>query len=117
MEKHLTFIGIINIAFGIILFTLGLVAFAVVAGAGLFSHDPQAILITSIVASALGIFFTVMAVPGIIGGIGLMKHKHWARILMLIISVIDLIHIPIGTFIGVYTIWVLMQDETIALMR
>jgi hypothetical protein len=26
---------------------------------------------------------------------------------------LNLIHIPLGTILGVYTFWVLMQDETI----
>jgi len=30
----------------------------------------------------------------------------------MIIAVLDLFLIPIGTLIGVYTLWVLMNDET-----
>ncbi len=49
---------------------------------------------------------------GIIGGIGLFAKQHWARILVLILSAIDLINFPIGTAVGIYTIWVLVQAET-----
>ena len=116
MDKHLTIIGIVNITFGIVLFVLGIIIFTAVTGGGLLSGDSEAIFITSIVGSAIGIFFTLLSIPGIIGGIGLLQHKRWARILMLIKSILDLLNIPIGTVIGVYTIWVLMQDETIALL-
>ena len=117
MEKHLTIIAVINLVFGIILLLLGLVLFLVVMGGGLISQGSAAIFITGIVGSVIAIFFTVISIPGIIGGLGLLKHKEWARILMLIIGILDLIAIPIGTIIGIYTIWVLMNDETIALFQ
>ena len=58
--------------------------------------------------------FIVVAVsiPGIIGGIGLLNHYPWARILVLILGILKLINIPIGTALGIYTIWVLLNDET-----
>lgn len=117
MEKHLTLIAIINIVFGIILFLVGMGLFIAVAGGGLISHDSGAIFITGIVGMSLAVFFTVLAIPGIIGGVGILKHKDWARILMLIIAILSLMAIPIGTIIGIYTIWVLMKDETIALFH
>ena len=115
MEKHLTVVALINITFGVVFFFIGLALFLAVAGGGVISGDPQAMLITGAVGSGLGIFFTVLAVPGIIGGIGLLKRKGWARILMLMIAVLDLFNIPIGTLIGAYTIWVLLNDQTIRL--
>jgi len=36
---------------------------------------------------------------------------------VLIISVLDLLNIPIGTAIAVYTIWVLVQDDTAKLLE
>jgi hypothetical protein len=53
-----------------------------------------------------------LSIPGVIGGIGLLKRKPWARILVLILAVFDLLNVPIGTAVGVYTIWVLIQEET-----
>jgi hypothetical protein len=42
----------------------------------------------------------------------LLKYKSWARYLVLVLAILDLLNIPIGTAIGVYSIWVLAQDET-----
>ena len=50
-----------------------------------------------------------------IGGIYLLKHRPWARILVLVLGFINLIEIPIGTALGIYTLWVLFKDETIKL--
>jgi hypothetical protein len=46
-----------------------------------------------------------------------MKKKEWGRITMLVISFFNLIHIPLGTVLGVYSIWVLLNDETIRLFN
>jgi phage shock protein PspC (stress-responsive transcriptional regulator) len=55
----------------------------------------------------------VLSIPGIIAGIGLFKRKEWARILTLIISVLDLVNFPFGTAVGVYSIWALVQPEVV----
>jgi len=68
--------------------------------------------ITSVVATAIAVFFITLSVPEIVGGIGLLKHRGWARILVLILAVLDLFLIPIGTIVGIYTMWVLLNDET-----
>ena len=68
--------------------------------------------ITSIVGITLCGFFLLLSIPELIGGIGLLKRRGWARILVLIIGILDLINIPIGTAIGIYTIWVLLNEKT-----
>ncbi|MFZ5519107.1 MAG: hypothetical protein ACOY90_20915 [Candidatus Zhuqueibacterota bacterium] len=57
-------------------------------------------------------FLVLTAIPGIIGGIGLLKRKSWARILILIVAAIDLLDFPLGTALSVYSFWVLLQDES-----
>ena len=112
MEKHVTLVAIINIVFGTIGILVGLFLFVVLILGGLISGDSEAAAITSIVGTTLCGFFLLLSIPGLIGGIGLLKHKGWARILVLIIGILDLINIPIGTAIGVYTIWVLLNEKT-----
>jgi len=55
----------------------------------------------------------LLSIPGLIAGIGLFKRKEWARILTLIISIISLLNFPIGTAVGVYSIWALVHPEVI----
>ena len=116
MEKHITLVGAINIGFGLLGLLVATVIFTVLVGAGILSEDPEAMAITSTIGTVIAFFITVRALPEIIGGIGLLKRKNWARIVVLVISCMDLIEIPIGTAIGAYSIWVLLSDETIKLM-
>ena len=112
MEKHITLVAVLNIGFGVMGLLFACMAFLVIVGAGIISGDQDAMIITMMVASAIAIFFIIISLPELIGGIGLLKRRGWARILVMIIAVLDLFIIPIGTLIGVYTLWVLLNDET-----
>jgi hypothetical protein len=112
MEQHVTVVGALRIALAILTLLAAAVVFMAVVGGGLISGDPEAIRITAIVGTSISAFLVLVSVPGIVGGIGLLKRWTWARILVLVLAVLDLFIIPIGTLFGIYTIWVLMQDET-----
>lgn len=117
MDKHVTFVAVINIAFGFLGIFIGLVLFIVLIGAGIISHDPQAMTVTTIVGVAIACFLILISIPEIIGGFGLLKRRPWARVLVLIIAVLDLMLIPIGTLIGIYELWVLLQEDTAKLFQ
>ena len=59
---------------------------------------------------AVGIII-LFSIPSIIGGIGLLNHKKWALTLLLILGCFKLFSFPIGTAIGIYTIWVYSQNH------
>ena len=126
MAQHVTVVGVLRIGFGalgilgaIILLLIAVIVFASTVGPGVISGDEEALRILTAIGSGVGLllcgialFVALLSVPGIIGGIGLLRLRPWARYLVLILAVFDLFNIPIGTAAGVYTIWVLMQDET-----
>ncbi len=62
--------------------------------------------------SALGTVVLALSIAGIIAGWGLMSHAPWARMLAIVIGCINLIHIPFGTAMGAYTLWVLTPTES-----
>ena len=117
MEKHVTLVAVLNIAFGFLGIFLGIFVFIVLVGAGIISQDPEALTITSIVGIAVGFFLILTSIPEVIGGFGLLKRRPWARVLVLIIAVLDLFMIPIGTIIGIYELWVLLNEDTAKLFK
>jgi hypothetical protein len=53
------------------------------------------------------------AAVGFFSGWGLLQHEPWARVLSLVLGFIVLItNIPIGTALGVYTLWVLLPAQS-----
>jgi Ni,Fe-hydrogenase I cytochrome b subunit len=114
MERHINVVAALHIGMSIMGILLGVFVCIVLYFVGDLADDRQAELILSIVAKVLIGFMVLLSVPGIIAGIGLFKRKEWARILALIISVIDLANFPVGTAVGVYSIWALVQPEVVA---
>ena len=112
MEKHVIIVAALRIAFGVLGLLTAVIVFAAVVGGGLISGDAEAIRITAIVGPAVAAFLALTSLPGIIGGVGLLKWKGWARVLVIILAILDLFNIPIGTALGIYTLWVLLKDET-----
>jgi len=115
MEKHLKLVAILNITLGAILAFVGLMAFIFFAGIGFASGDPKAIPILGLVGTVGFVFMAGFGLPGILGGIGLMQRREWARILVIAASCIGVFAFPIGTALSIYSLWVLFNDETIRL--
>ncbi|MBV5312563.1 MAG: hypothetical protein JZU47_04660 [Prolixibacteraceae bacterium] len=114
MEKHINVVAALQIGLSIFNLLIAFLIFTVLKLVGGFVDDVNATTILSIVADVLAIVFIVVSVPGILAGMGLYKRKEWARILTLILSVIEIFSFPFGTAIGIYSIWALIQPETIA---
>jgi hypothetical protein len=52
---------------------------------------------------------TLLALPGMLAGSGLLQRKEWGRILALVVGFFALATWPVGTAIGLYTFWILLQ--------
>jgi hypothetical protein len=115
MEKHVLVVGGLRIAFSVIGLFIATVIFVAIVGGGRISEDPEAIRITSVVGPTIAFFFAILSVPGLIGGIWLIKRQGWARILVLILSILGLVNIPFGTIFGIYSLWVLLNKDTVKL--
>ena len=112
MSKHVLILAALYIGFSVVLALVGILIGLVLPTVGVFSEDPEALPVLTTIGVAMGAFFVLLAVPGIVGGVGLLKRRPWARFLVLILGAIHLLNLPIGTALGAYTIWVLIQDET-----
>jgi len=118
MKQHVSFVGALHVGFGI----LGLLGALAVYLSFHFAfsfveHEPLAQKLLSFFGNTLSLIIVFFSTLGIVGGIGIFSFKPWARILVMIVSAINCINIPIGTAKGIYSIWVLMQPETIELFE
>lgn len=126
MRDHIRVLGILNIAMGAIVVLIGVAVFFVtgaiagyVASAVNMTEHDAAIAAPIIAAVGLGvaIFFWVLALPSVIGGWGLLNLKPWSWLLMVIVSILHLFHVPLGTALGVYGLWVLFSDDAQRLLN
>jgi glucose uptake protein GlcU len=61
--------------------------------------------------TVVGFFVLAKAAAGFIAGWGLLHREPWARLLTVVLGFLALIHIPFGTALGVYTLWVLLPAK------
>lgn len=113
MKKHVTLVA----AFHIGLSALGIIGatamFIVFSFAGTFVQDDEvATTVITFMRTFLPSMIFLVSLLSLTGGIGLLKFQKWARILVLIVSAIMCFAFPIGTIIGIYSLWVLLQEET-----
>ena len=116
MKKHVTVVGALNIGFGTLWLIGAIVLYFILGFArGVVDDDQIAVKVLGFIGVILPVFIGVISLLGLIGGIALLSYRPWSRVVVIIISVISCLNIPIGTLVGVYSIWVLMQDETVKL--
>lgn len=118
MKQHVSFVGALHIGFGV----LGLLgALAIFYGFQFLfqfvEEEPIAEEVLLFVGNSIAIFLLFFSVLGVIGGIGLFSYRPWARILVMIVSAINCLNVPVGTAKGIYSLWVLMQAETLDLFE
>lgn len=126
MDHHNKTLGIIQIIYGSLLFSqsiLALIAMQVfksffyrLEGAALYGNDLPYLasnLIFDIIWVTAIIIPMILALPALISGFGLYNNKGWARGLALIIGILALFNFPIGTAMGIYTIWVYFRPARV----
>ena len=118
MKQHVSLVGALHVGFGV-LGLLGALAIYITFNFAIdyVEHDPVAEQILTFFGGTLSLLILFFSCLGIIGGIGLFSYRPWARILVMIVSAINCLNIPVGTAKGVYSIWVLMQKETIEMFE
>lgn len=118
MATHVKALAVIHIALGALGIVGALVILLVFGGlAGLAGHaaDPDARLAVPILGGLGGIIAVVViavSLPGVIAGVGLLEFRPWARVLTLVLCGLNLLNVPVGTAIGVYGFWALLNRET-----
>jgi hypothetical protein len=116
MQQHITVVAALRIGSAILGIMIAGIILLVLIGPGIIAQlidgDGEALVILTAIAMPLVFFFMLLSVLDIVGGIGILKRKNWARYLVMVHSVLDLFNFPIGTALGIYCIWVLAKDET-----
>jgi hypothetical protein len=59
----------------------------------------------------VGSIFLLIAAGGLAVGWGLIQRRPWARIIAIVLGFIALLHPPLATALGIYTLWVLLPAE------
>ena len=119
MSKHVDFVGILFILWGVLTALVGLSTLALgVSAVALMSSASRGGHASEFAAGLTAAAFTVLAIVAIIWGaahvavgVPLRRLKPWARLVALMLGSIDLALLPYGTALGVYALWTLLHEE------
>jgi zinc-ribbon domain len=108
--RHVHLLGVLWLVLGV-LTTLGGVAVMIVAHvifgpSGVATDAPPFI---RPLLSVVGILVLAKGVASFLAGIGLLQRQPWARVLTIVMGFISLLQVPLGTALGIYTLWVLLS--------
>jgi hypothetical protein len=118
METHVKVLGLLQIILGVLGILIALFVLLMFGGiAGFVAATGEegseiAVPIISLIGTFAVTFLLFLSIPGLIVGYGLLKFRPWARVLGIIMSILLIIHFPLGTIVGVYGLWVLLTGET-----
>jgi hypothetical protein len=111
IELHVGVLGWLFIASHLIFLVLGGFIFTLLTSVGVLAADPEALPILSLVGSMVGGLLALLALPGIVAGYGLLVRRRWGRLLALVVGILNLVNVPLGTALGAYTLYILLQPQ------
>jgi hypothetical protein len=94
VQQHVTILGWLYVIGHALFLTVGALLFILLAGIGLAVDDPEARLVLPVVGGAVGALLILLGLPGLIAGYGLVTAKPWARVLALVIGILNLVNVP-----------------------
>ncbi len=116
VREHVRMLGILWLAFACLELVGGFVLYVVantifgVSSPGGPPAEMRPFLHTLL--SFISVFLVIKAAAGLAAGWGLLQRDPWARILALVLAFVALFHVPFGTALGVYTLWVLLPAQS-----
>jgi hypothetical protein len=113
VARHLTAVAI----FWIVISAMRLFGAGGVMFAGRFArraalHDPFISGFLPHIFPVISLFLLAGALIGFLCGWGLLQKHRWARTLALVLGGLSLLDPPLGTALGIYTLWVLLPNES-----
>jgi hypothetical protein len=119
MPAQLEFLGVLFIVWGLLTtliglstLALGIGAVAIITSAGRGGASGQvAASVTAAIFTLLAIIAILWGAAHIIVGFPLRRRRPWGRIMALILGSVDLLLLPYGTALGIYALWILLNER------
>jgi ethanolamine transporter EutH len=109
VEHHVRLVGLLNIAVGVL---SGLIAiFQMAFFGGALTIAVYLSIHTQVVSVWLWLMLLLM-IPSIVIGLALFGLRGWSRGAGIVLSIFQLVNLPLGTVVAFYSLWVLFSEET-----
>lgn len=111
IETHISVVGWLQILNSAITFLIAAFVVVVVLTIASLPGDSIAARFLATTGWLTGGLLAALALPGLIAGIGVLKRDNWARVMAIVVGILQIPLFPIGTVLGAYTLFVLVQRQ------
>jgi hypothetical protein len=87
MEQHVPILGWLMLVGNAIFLMVGAFVFVLLTGIGSVSGEAEARVVLTIVGASVALLMTLLGLPGMIAGYGLLKRRSWGRLLATIVAI------------------------------
>jgi hypothetical protein len=120
VREHVRLVGILWLAYSALHVIAGVVL--IIVAQTIFSNSnaihinsgppPEVSVWLRPLLTFFGWLILAKAAAGFIAGSGLLQRESWARVVALVMGFIALLNVPLGTALGIYTLWVLLPAQS-----
>lgn len=113
LDRHIGILGTLWLIAGALFAIPGLVltTMSKIVRIAVPSTETVGRFVAPLVLSIIGFTLLIIAAGGILVGLGLRSRHPWARTAAIVLGIFSLFHPPLGTALGIYTLWVLLSDQ------
>jgi hypothetical protein len=118
MSSHVDFVGVLFVVWGgltalvgLSTLSLGVGAAALITSAGGGAGGQLAAGLTAAAFTTLALIAIIWGMAHIGVGLPVRQRRPWARLVALMLGSVDLILLPYGTALGIYTLWALLNED------
>jgi len=110
-ERHRGTMGALHLVLGLMNVIAALCLWFVLGSVVALAQDAEATRVLGAVAVLLGGLLFLLALPPLIAGFGLMSRTRWSRTAAMVSAFLNMLSIPFGTGVSLFTLWVLFTEE------
>ena len=103
--------GLLTTLVGVSTLALGIGAVAVIASTARGGGGDVAAGLTAAAFTVLAILAMVWGSAHVIVGVSVRRQRPWSRLVALMLGAVDLLLLPYGTALGIYAIWILLNEN------
>jgi hypothetical protein len=112
MDQHIRILAMLYIIFGALGLVLAVLVLVAGLGGSFMQGDRDAAIAGGTCATVAAVFIAILSLPNLIAGIGLKNRRPWARMLTIVLPILNLFQFPLGTALGIYGLWVLLNEQS-----
>jgi mannose/fructose/N-acetylgalactosamine-specific phosphotransferase system component IIC len=121
MRSHVKLLGTLQLAWGAMGLLVGGSLLLLAVGAGAIARtspgDPFTAMFTAVLFLVFAAALFISGWANAWAGRGVQRHRGHARIVSLVLAVLNLFVLPFGTALAIYAFWVLLHNDARALFE